>query len=158
MMQKNADERDKKMREFSGRLNEERRNRQLAQERLAFALARISPTAAFSLAATNLAGTSIKLKEHFVNEATAYQQAYASFMKEKTGMNLGGGFIMMRVVEGEEQEKKPIDPHELPAFVYRDPSSQEVIQAAVPDIGLLAVFNLIFFAGAFVAFQRYDLR
>jgi ABC-type transport system involved in multi-copper enzyme maturation permease subunit len=158
MMQKNADERDKKMREFSGRLNEERRNRQLAQERLAFALARLSPTAAFSLAATNLAGTSIKLKEHFVNEATAYQQAYASFMKEKTGMNLGGGFIMMRVVEGEEQEKKPIDPHELPAFVYRDPSSQEVIQAAVPDIGLLAVFNLIFFAGAFVAFQRYDLR
>jgi hypothetical protein len=125
---------------------------------VAFALARISPMAAFSLAATNLAATSTKLKEHFVNEAAAYQQSYASFMKEKTGMNLGGGFIMLRVVEGEEQEPKPIDPHELPEFVYHDLSLREAIQSAMLDIGLLALFNLIFFGGAFAAFLRYDLR
>ncbi len=157
-MQKNAEERDNKMRELSTRLNEERRNRQLVQERFAFGLARLSPSAAFSLAATTLASTGIHLKEHFTNEANAYQQSYASFIKEKTGMNLGGGFIMMRVTDGEEQEKKPIDPHELPEFVYHEQPWQQVVGAAVFDLGVLALFNLLFFAGAFVAFQKYDLR
>ncbi|MGH7491312.1 MAG: ABC transporter permease [bacterium] len=157
-MQKNAEARDQKMRELSSRLNEERRNHQLVQERFAFGLARLSPSAALSLATTALAGTGIHLKEQFVNEAHAYQQSYASFMKEKTGMNLGGGFIMMRVTTGEEQEKKPIDPHELPEFVYHDQSLKKAIGEALFDLGLLAAFNLLFFAGAFVAFQRYDLR
>ncbi len=157
-MQKNAEEREQQMRQLSSRLNEERRNRQLVQECFAFSLARLSPSAVFSLAATTLSGTGIHLKEHFINEANAYQQSYASFMKEKTGMNLGGGFIMMRVTNGEEQEKKPIDPHELPEFVYHDQPRAKVIGDVLLDLGLLTAFSLLFFAGAFVAFQRYDLR
>lgn len=157
-MQKNAEERDNKMRELSMRLHEERRNRQLVQERFAFGLARLSPSAAFSLAATTLAGTGIHLKEHFVNEANAYQQSYAGFIKEKTGMNPGGGFIMMRVTTDEEQEKKPVDPRELPEFIYRDQPLQQAAGGALFDFGLLAAFNLLFFIGAFAAFQRYDLR
>ena len=157
-MQKNAEEREVKMRELSTRLNEDRRNRQLVQERFAFGLARLSPSASFSLAAAALAGTGIHLKEHFVDEANAYQQSYASFIKEKTGMNLGGGFIMMRVTNGEEQEKKPIDPHELPEFVYHEPAWQQGIADAMFDLGILVIFNLLFFAGAVAAFQHYDLR
>lgn len=157
-MQKNAEERDQKMRELTSRLNEERRNRQLVQERVAFSLARVSPSAVFSLASTTLASTGLDLKEHFVNEATAYQQSYASFIKEKTGMNLGGGFIMMRVTTDNEEKKKAIDPLELPEFTYHKQERARVLQAALFDFGLLAGFNLLFFAGAFVAFLRYDLR
>jgi hypothetical protein len=29
---------------------------------------------------------------------------------------------------------------------------------AIRDIGLLALFNLVFFAAAFVSFLRYDVR
>ena len=158
MMQTNADEREQRMRELSTRLNEERHNRQMQQERVAFSLARISPTAAFSLAATNLATTATSLKEHFVNEAHAYQQSYAAFIKEKTGMNLGGGFIMMRVQDREGEEEKPIDPRELPEFIYRQRPLTEGLDKAMIDLGILSFFNLVFFAGAVAAFMRYDLR
>jgi hypothetical protein len=34
----------------------------------------------------------------------------------------------------------------------------ETAASAVIDAGLLAVFSLMAFAGAFLAFQRYDVR
>ena len=40
-----AEEREKKMDEFASRLNEERANRQAVQEEVAFAIARVSPSA-----------------------------------------------------------------------------------------------------------------
>ncbi|MFQ5631283.1 MAG: ABC transporter permease [bacterium] len=156
-----ADEREKKMNELASRLNEDRRNKQAVQERLAFGFARLSPTATFSLVSTNLASTSMALKAHYLSEATAYQKTYAEFMQKKTGMNIGGGAMIFRMKRGdgeEEEEEKPIDPHELPEFQYAGIPLDMVVNAALPDIGLLALFNIIFFAGAFVAFLRYDLR
>jgi len=156
-MEELAENRNKQMQELAGRLNEDRRNRQLEQERLAFGIAKLSPAAAFSLAVTNLVGTSLKLKEHFIKEANGYQKTFGEFMKDKTGMNPGGGMIFMRVKSGGEEEK-PIDPKELPPFEYSSPALGETVQAALFDIGLLGVFNLIFFAGAFVRFLKYDVR
>jgi ABC-2 type transport system permease protein len=157
-MQNLSDERDKKMKEFSARLNENRLNKQIQQERVAFGLSRISPSATFSLAATNLVGTSIDLKQHFMDEVIGYQQTFGEFMKKKTGMKLGGGMIIMRMSVGDEEEKKPIDPNELPSFQYHALSLGDVINNSLFDIGLLALYNLVFFIGAIVAFLRYDLR
>jgi len=153
-------ERQNVLKELSDRLNEDRRNRQIQQERLAFGLARISPSAAFSLAAANLAGTSIDMKEHFSNEAMAYQETFGKFMLEKTGMNLGGHVIFFKMKKGgeEEEEKKTIDPRELPGFHYQREPVKTVVKRSMWDMGLLAFFNIAFFAGAFVAFLRYDVR
>ena len=156
-MEELAENRNKQMQELAGRLNEDRRNRQFEQERLAFGIAKLSPAAAFSLAVTNLVGTSLKLKEHFINEANGYQKTYGEFMKDKTGMNPGGGMIFMRIGNDGEEEK-PIDAKELPPFEYSNPALGETVQAALFDIGLLGFFNLIFFAGAFVRFLKYDVR
>jgi ABC-type transport system involved in multi-copper enzyme maturation permease subunit len=159
-MQDNADERDKKMNDLAERLNEDRRNRQQLQERVAFGLARISPAAAFSLAAANLAGTSIALKQDFIDAATNYQNAYAQFIKGKTGMNLGGGFVRfhMRLGNDDEPKQKPIDPNEIPPFQYLPKKLSGDLGSAILDIGILLLFNGLFFAGAFVAFLRYDVR
>ncbi len=156
-MESLAENRNQQMQELASRLNEDRRNRQFEQERLAFGIAKLSPAAAFSLAATNLVGTSLKLKQHYINEANGYQKTYGEFMKDKTGMNPGGGMIFMRVKSGEEEEK-PIDPKELPPFEYSEPALGETVQAALFDIGLLGFFNLLFFAGAFMRFLKYDVR
>lgn len=158
-MQKLADEREKKMLEFSARLNEQRRNRQAVQEQAAFNLARISPAAAFTLASSNLVGTSLALKQHYLEEAGKYQQAYASFIRAKTGGSLGGGRVMVfRTTDGEEEKRNPIDPRAIPPFVYQAMPLNRAVQAAVLDFGLLIFFNVVFFAGAFVSFLRYDLR
>jgi ABC-2 type transport system permease protein len=150
--------RDGKMKEFAGRLNEERQNRQRVQERLAFNLARVSPTASLSLATATLAGTSLDLKNQFYDEAAAYRETFNAFMKEKTGMNVGGRMVMWKMHGEEEEVPEAIDPQEIPAFEYRYASLTESVNRALPDLGILALFGIVFFAGAFIAFSRYDLR
>lgn len=158
-MQGLTDERDRKNSELSHRLDEERRNRQFQQQRLAFNLARISPSAVFSLATTHLAGTSLELKHHFFNEAKGYQKTYGEFQREKTGHVLGHGQVLLAIRSGGEEEEEPtVDPSELPTFNYRSPSLPDMVNSAALDVGLLILFNMLFFSGAFVGFLKYDVR
>ena len=66
--------------------------------------------------------------------------------------------IKVSMDDDEAAEEKPIDPNELPAFVYEPPSVANSVQAAICDMGLLGFMNILFFAAAFVAFRRYDAR
>ncbi|MBU8923432.1 MAG: ABC transporter permease, partial [Bacteroidales bacterium] len=50
LMEEIHNERDEKLQAFADRLNEERKNRQIVQQKVAFNLARVSPSASFSLA------------------------------------------------------------------------------------------------------------
>jgi len=150
--------RDRKMDNFANRLNEERSNRQMVQEKTAFGFARVSPSASLAFATAEMAGTSIALKNRYKKEAISYRQNFNAFMKEKTGIAVHGRMIMIRESDEEGEEPKPIDPQELPVFKFNAASFAESFSAAAADFGLLAVFNLLFFAGAFTAFMRYDLR
>ena len=117
-------------------------------------MARISPASAFSLAVTNLSGSSLGLKSHYLEEAKRYRDTFARFIEEKSGSPEGA-----IIIRGPNQpEPEPIDPRELPEFQYRQPPLRQVVKASILDLGILAVFNLIFFVGAFVAFLRYDVR
>ena len=158
MMEKQADERDQKMQAFSGQLNEDRANRQRVQQRWAFAAARLSPMASFSLSITSLAGTDLRLSDRFADEAKAYQDDYAKFIKAKTGMVPGRGMIIMRVNEESGEKPKPVDPKELPEYQHREITTQSSVAAAVPGIGLLFLWGLGAFAATFWSFLRYDLR
>ena len=151
-------ERENRVSEFAGRLNENRRNRQQVQHRLALALARISPTASMSLSMSQLAGTDVDMSRDFMEQALTYQKKFASFCEAKTGV-VASGFRVIRQVEGEElPEEKPLDVSEIPVFEHHEMATAAVVDAAIPDIGLLVIYNLLFFVGAFVAFLKYDLR
>jgi ABC-2 type transport system permease protein len=157
-MQDLADARDKRMQELASRLNEERANRQAVQERLALGLARISPTATFTLAATRLAGTSLGLKDQYHNAAVGYQSDYGKFMLAKTGMNPGGNMVVFRMTTDTDQKPKAIDPHEMPDFQYVPANLGDVLPQALMDLLLLVGFNVLLFVLAYVAFLRYDVR
>ncbi|MCK5126163.1 MAG: ABC transporter permease [candidate division Zixibacteria bacterium] len=150
-------EREAKMKVFSDRLNEDRFNRQVVQQKFAFNVARVSPAASMNLAAANLAGTSIGLKNRFHETAMEYRKVFGDFIREKTGMNLGGGMIYVEINDDGEKPD-PIDPSELPVYTYSPKPLMASFSAAFVDIGILALFNLIFFVGAFVSFIRYDVR
>jgi ABC-type transport system involved in multi-copper enzyme maturation permease subunit len=149
--------RAKKTQELASRLNEERSNKQEVQEALALGIARISPAASFSLAATTFAGTSLRLKDRYRTAAREYKGTYDKFMLGKTGVNPGGGMVL-RVVTDDGAKPKPIDPQELPPFVYRHATVAEVASDGLTDAGILALFCFVFFAVAHGAFVRYDLR
>ncbi|MCP4580743.1 MAG: ABC transporter permease subunit [candidate division Zixibacteria bacterium] len=157
-MEKLADDREQKMMEFSSRLNEDRFNRQTKQQNLVFTLARISPATSMKLAATSLAGTSLDLKNHYQEEAMAYQQAYGKFIKEKTGINTGGRMIMVKMTMDDGEQPDPINPYDLPKFDYKPIPLSESVESSIIDMGILILYNLMFFAGAILAFGRYDVR
>jgi ABC-2 type transport system permease protein len=45
-----------------------------------------------------------------------------------------------------------------PTFEYRPTPAEVIVRNVLPDLVLLVLFNLLFFAGAFIAFIRYDAR
>jgi hypothetical protein len=151
-----ADAREDEERRFASQLNEDRRNRENVQQRIALSIARISPAASFALASADLAGTSLELKQRFVNSANTYQETYAQFIAEKTGGMSGGWWS--RGGDNNAENREAIDPYELPVYNYEEPPARELITGALPDIGVLILFNLVFFTGAFVSFMKYDVR
>lgn len=150
------EENGKKTKENTDKLNEERNNRQLVQQDLAFGISRVSPSACFSLAATNMAGTSLQLINEFTDQATAYQAVFKKFQLEKTGSATGGG-VMITIRDSGDKEKK-INPTELPQFRYNPPEFSKVLGKSIIDLVILVIYNLIFFFGSFIAFLKYDLR
>lgn len=149
---------DEKMRLFVEQLNEQRANRSALRTRVALSLARISPTASFSLAASDLAFTSMELRASFLEASSAYQQEFATFMRSKNADFGGVVFISTHGGPVAVEEPDPIDTRELPIFTYELPPASEAVNDSLGDIGLLLMFNAFFFVGALIRFDRYDVR
>ncbi len=149
---------------YAVRVNEELRNRRSHQERLAFALSRISPASAYQLASMNLAGTGVSLKSRYEDAMRAYRTAFTAYVggKQKETGGQGGFRITVDSQTGfhfsAPRERGTLDVSDLPAFRPPGVSLGETASAAVIDAGLLAVFSLLALAGAFLAFLRYDVR
>ncbi len=158
MMRELSSNRQDKVEAFTERINEEYINKKNRQEDVALALSRISPTSVFTLASTELAGTSLRLQNQFMNSANEYQNVFNNFITEKTGSEGLGGFRMIMITTDEQEEAERLDPNEMPQFEFAKTSFETATANSLPDLGLLVLFNLIFFGGAFAAFLRYDLR
>ncbi|HNC48261.1 MAG TPA: DUF3526 domain-containing protein, partial [bacterium] len=135
-----------------------RDNRQKIQQQWAFALGRISPATSFSLAAMQLAGTSSELRNRFEESVKSYKQTFKQFVFEKTGKAPGGNMMMIRIGDSPEEKPKPINPYDLPQFVMPSLTFSEIINAALPDMAILIVINMLIFAATTAAFLRYDVR
>ncbi len=140
-------ENDKNVGNYVSRLYEERYNKQVQQEKLALGISRLSPTAVFTLAATKLCGTSLELRNNFRERAATYSDYYFDFLEDKQNQNTEEG-----------KRPQPVDPGEIPEFIYQSHDLRVIIQDTLPDMAILLLFNLVFFCGSFIAFLRYDLR
>jgi len=146
------------MRIFVEQLNQDRANKSDLRTSVAFSLARISPTASFSLAASDLAFTSMDLRTSYAEAASAYQQEFADFMRSKNADFGGDIYVVDHGAPAVVEEPDPIDTRELPQFAYEQPAVSEAINESLPDLGILFMFNAFFFTGAFVRFNKYDVR
>jgi ElaB/YqjD/DUF883 family membrane-anchored ribosome-binding protein len=138
---------DKNISVYVNRLNEERYNKQVQQERLALGIARLSPSAVLTLASNELCGTSLELRNNFRERLAIYSGDYYDFIEKKQKQN-----------SGDMQTSSPVNPAEIPEFIYQPNEPAVIMQRVFPDIAILFIFNLVFFLAAFIAFLRYDLR
>ena len=149
--------------EHGRKLHEDLRNRKHEQERLAFLLSRFSPVSAYQLAVMNLAGTDVQVKARYEDGMSAYRTTYNTYRdrKQKASGSTGGIRISFDSNSGlkiDSGRELSLDLSDMPQFSHPRPGFQEVFSAAILDLGWLGITTLLAFAGAFVAFVRYDVR
>ena len=154
----------KEIEQYGLKLREELRNRKINQERLAFSLSRLSPAAAYQLAAMNLAGTDIAVKTRYEDAMQQYRTNFNAAVEKKREADGSSSGIQirwnsdtgMKISLG--REGGALEVSDLPRFIPPESSFAQAFAPTILDFGLLGVYALLAFAGAFVAFLRYDVR
>lgn len=145
------------------KLTEELRNLKAGRERLAFTLARFSPVSAYQLAAMSLAGTDIGLKTRTEDALDAYRTTFNDWRERKQRESGSSGGIRVEIdtdrgIRIDAGREIALDLAGMPEYTPPHPSLSGAVSAALPDAGLLGLFTLLSFAGAFALFLRYDPR
>ena len=136
-----------------GKLVEDFKRSMENQVALAGNLSRGSPMSSFVYAATEISGTGAEERDHFMKSIERHHADWRKYGEDK-------------IEEFQEQQRKrqqgeeptPFDPSDYPRFIYRGPLLKDQLQAALRDVLVLAVWNIVFFMGAYLSFLRYDVR
>ena len=134
------------------RLEEDFQNRFNARLSLAIALARVSPSFALKNATVRLAGTGIGRQRRFESATNQHGGRYGLWYRETKDLD------NLRRVHPAKYGERKWDVSDMPRFAYRETWDEGDLEMALIDIGILAVWGLVFFLGAYVAVLRYDLR
>ena len=129
--------------DIQDRVNEQFQQSMEAQVRLAQYISRLSPFSSFAYAASDLAGTGIRDRNRFVDQLPEYRREVAEF-----GLN-----VYIAANERNDWYSRTVEGY--PLFVYEESSLSERINWI--DILALAVWNIVFFMGAYISFLRYDV-
>ena len=125
-------------------------DQQLRQVQLARDLTQISPIATFQYAMEGLANTSIVGYMDFVKQARRYRETFIDFVKTEDQGDPESLHIYP-VREGLSQ--KPVDPDAVPVFEERIS-----YRGVLTQVGLLVLFNLLFFILAQVSFLMSEIK
>jgi ABC-type transport system involved in multi-copper enzyme maturation permease subunit len=146
------------------KLMEEALNRKKVQEEMAFNLARLSPVSSFRLAAMNIAGTDIDMKNRYEESMRSYKDDFTEFIERKQAENNDPGGMRIEVDSNEGvkidfgRNDQTLDTSEMPRYAAPSVSFGNAFGRSIPDFGILILSILLTFAGSFMAFLRYDMR
>lgn len=163
---------EKQYREMERRIGDVIRDyahRRDQQVLLAQHLARLSPTAIFQSAVTELSNTGLPHHWNFLKNARMYRSRFAEYsdrtkrakrdQAKPTAQGSAGidGFTIHAVFH-RDYSHIPVDEKTFPAFVDQWPPIRESLRRALLDVGLLIIMNVFLLAMAWVRFLRYDVR
>lgn len=136
-------------------------------------LSLISPTCAYAFAMHTLADTGPEMLEHFEQDLLQYRllfKNYIASVENPVSINLQqltdrlgfrfsvgkGGNIQITPIA--KQEPPKLDLGALPGFESSPADRDQVLSGILSNFAAITFFALLFFATAFVAFLRYDVR
>ncbi len=124
---------------------------------LSLNIARLSPASIYTQAALDFCHTGVADLENFTRSLkTHYIQLSGALFKyqfQDTFTSEDGH--SSRSMGGDSRREEKTD---YPKFRYEFTTFAETLKDTAPDIILLVLFNLIFFAAAYYSFTRYDVR
>jgi ABC-type transport system involved in multi-copper enzyme maturation permease subunit len=127
------------------KINDQFRKEMGAQIRLTRLLAKLSPTALFTIAVCDLSGTGVQEQEHFRDLLKRYSSQWVTYAYDK---------FDPAIFQGEAE----LDASDHPVFVYAPLTFNDRIGETFIDILILIGWNLVFFMGAYLSFMRYDVK
>jgi ABC-type transport system involved in multi-copper enzyme maturation permease subunit len=151
--------------DYGIKLNEDFRNRKAQQEKLTYLLSRISPAAAFQIAAMNLAQTNVAIKARYEDAMNIFRTAFNQYTQKKQEQS-GGGMGGIKITFDSNTGFKIDTPHQdarldfsdAPQFVPPQKTLKEIFSLVIVDFGILICSTLIAFGITFFRFQRYDMN
>jgi hypothetical protein len=122
----------------------------------------VSPVVIYQRASEAIAGTGISHCVNLYQQIKPYQDNLKQYIRDEDAKDPNS----LHLIFPEEQcarswrtiSHNPVDFDAVPKFQERDLALGRSLKLAIWDIGLLALFNLFFFAASFVSFLRYDVR
>jgi ABC-type transport system involved in multi-copper enzyme maturation permease subunit len=146
----------------TNRVFEQHHNRMLAQAFAGRNFACISPAMIYQRASEAIAGTGIDSCVNLYKQIKRYQEELTEFVRSEDQTNpdsLHLLFAMKLLVKNWLAiSDKPVDFDSVPKFAEQDLSLGESLRSAIWDIGILVLFNMVFFTATFASFLRYDVR
>lgn len=143
---------------------EDHHNRMLAQVSFGWnlACARVSPVVIYQRACEGVAGTGIGHCADLRRQIQRYRDDLMQYIRAEDSRDPSSLHLVFNERYCARNWKtishKPADFDTIPKFREQDPPLGASLKSATWDIGLLVVFNLVFFAAAFISFLHYDVR
>jgi hypothetical protein len=150
------------MMDATNQLLQEHHNKWLEQALARRDFACLSPAVIYQRASEALAGTGINRCADLYRQVKWYGMDLKEFtrsrdMEDPKSLHLIGPEQNM-AYSWRAISHDPVGFETVPKFQERDLALGQSLKLAVWDIGLLVLFNLVFFAAAFVSFLKYDVR
>jgi ABC-type transport system involved in multi-copper enzyme maturation permease subunit len=141
---------------------EEHHNRMAAQAVVGRNLTCISPVIIYQRASEAIAGVGINHCLNLFQQIKQYQVQLKDYIRDMDREDPESLHLLFdeenSVAEWNTVSKRPVNFDTVPKFQERDLALGQSLKLAIWDIGLLVLFNLVFFTAAFVSFLRYDVR
>lgn len=124
----------------------------------------ISPAIIYQRASETIAGVGVHRVVDLCRQIKRYQESLKEFIRSQDTEDPNSLHLLFQFPSDWVAKNwnaisdKRVDFDSVPKFQEQDFSLGKSLQLAIWDIGLLVLFNLVFFAAAFVSFLRYDVR
>lgn len=124
----------------------------------------ISPAIIYQRASEAIAGVGVPRVANLCQQIKRYQESLKEYIRSKDAEDSDSLHLLFQfpsewvAKNWHAISHERVDFDNVPKFQERDLALGESLKLAIWDIGLLALFNLVFFAAAFVSFLRYDVR
>ncbi|OGD19241.1 MAG: hypothetical protein A2W03_17650 [Candidatus Aminicenantes bacterium RBG_16_63_16] len=137
-----------KIDENNAALERDYQGKKRAQQNLAINLSRVSPASALTFSTMSLARTGIDEHESFLASIRAYKPIFTKWANSRMMQNIN--------FQTGEQGKVVLD--DMPQHKFEPEGLGKSLARTFPDFGLMLFLIIVFFAGAYVSFLKYDVR
>lgn len=132
-------------------------NQSVRQAERARGIARLSPAGAYTYLCEAVSGTGMNRLIALRRDLRIYKDILHQFVRERDADDPKSPH-WINPTHGLFFSKKPVAFEEAPQYGSSEPSQGQSLNAALWDLGILGIFNVLLFAIAYIAFVRYDVR